>query len=752
MIDAVSLKDLPQELKFNALWCGWKYITASDGRIVKMPFNVLTGKGAKSNDPSTFVSYPTLLQHIHKYLSIDENGKQLGGVGLGIFRGYSAVDIDHCVDENGNISEMARDIIDFCQSYTEYSPSKTGIRIIFKTQTKIEKSQYYINNRANGLEIYISDMTNKFVTITGNKLSGDTISEIDILPILNKYMKKGNINIEKLLEKDEKLKELWYKKAPGSHSDESETDMALCCKLAFYTKNDKEEIRRLFEMSPYYQSKDADHKKKWATQYSTNTINNANGYIGPVQVQQSAPTDKKYDLNDTGNAHRFVDMFGDNLHYNADNKMWMIWNGNYWQYDVTESIKNYIEILAEQMLYESNNQSDVQERIRMIKNIQDIYSSSGKESLLKEARHLNNIPVLNEQLDSHQYLLCTTSGTIDLRDGSVRDNSREDLMSQCTSCGISHNRPNLWLKTLEEIFDGNKELLHYFHKAVGYSMSDLCVEQVMFIVQSDGNSGKSLIFDVLRTIMSSYAIVASSQLITEDKYNSGSNKEEIARLKGKRFVIIDEIELGDKGNERLIKNLTSGLTPLIGKHLYASSFEFPFRGKIWLLTNYDFIVKGTDKGVWRRLVKIPLYSDFTGKEDKFLRDKLLEEKEEILGWLLEGFRLYLKEGLEKPDCIVNAIKDYKEEMDIVSQWINEYCDCKPDYFEKANTLYDSFRAFCQRRDQKTNQTVFGRNLGKKFKKYNSGSGIVYIGIRLKKGVEDISKKVAYEQIKVSEDI
>ncbi len=743
MIDAISLKDLPQELKFNALWCCWKLTEKG-----KVPFNVLTGQGAKSNDPSTFVSYPILLQHIHKYLKI-ENGKQLGGVGLGIFRGYSAVDIDHCVDEQGNISEMARDIIDFCQSYTEYSPSGTGIRIIFKTQVKIDKSQYYINNSNLGLEIYISDNTNKFVTITGNKLSGDTINEIDIQPLLNKYMKKGQFNIDKVLAKDEKLAALWNKQAPGSHKDESETDAALCCKLAYYLKNDENEVKRYFEMSPYFQSKDTQHKKKWLTgDYALNTIRSANNYIGPVETKSL----KTYDLNDTGNAHRFIDMFGEVLHYNVDNKMWMIWNGNFWQYDVTESVKNYVEILAEQMLYETNNINDVQERIRAIKNIEDIYSSGGKESLLKEARHINGIPIMNEQLDSNAYLLCTKSGTINLKDGSIRENRKEDLMSQCTSCEISEKQPKLWIKVINEIFQDNKDLIRYFQKALGYSISDLCVEQQMFILQSDGNSGKSLIFDIIRTILSSYSIVASAQLITEEKYNNGSNKEEIARLKGKRLVVIDEIEQGDKLNERLVKNLTSGLTPLIGKFLYAGSFEFPFRGKIWLLTNYDTVVKGVDKGIWRRLVKIPLYSDFTGKEDKYLREKLIEEMPEILGWLLEGFRLYLQEGLQQPDEVKQATKEYREEMDLVSQWMDEYCECKPDYFERANILYDNFRAFCQRRDQKTNQTIFGRNLGKKFKKYNSGSGIVYIGIRLKNGADDIAKRVNYEQIKVSEDI
>ena len=233
MTDNITLKYIPSELKMNGLWCGWRLTDKG-----KEPFNLSTGQHAKSNDPDTFSPYPILLNNMHKYLQFDGD-KQIGGVGLGIFRGYSAIDIDHCVDENGVLSEMAMNIIKYCDSYTEYSPSKTGIRIIFKTNNKIDKSEYYINNHNIGLEIYISDNTNKFVSITGNKISGDSIKEVDLMKLLNKYMKKGQFNIEKVLKKDEKLAALWNKKAPGSHADESESDMVLACKLAYYLKNDE---------------------------------------------------------------------------------------------------------------------------------------------------------------------------------------------------------------------------------------------------------------------------------------------------------------------------------------------------------------------------------------------------------------------------------------------------------------------------------------------------------------------------------
>ena len=510
MNDNIALKNIPSELKLNGLWCGWKLTNKG-----KIPFNLSTGDYAKSNDETTFSTYPILLNNIHKYLKYEENGKQLGGVGLGIFRGYSAIDIDHCIDENGTLSEIAKDIIQYCDSYTEYSPSKTGIRIIFKTQVKINKEEYYINNANLGLEIYISDNTNKFVSITGNKIKGDTINEIDITYILDKYMKKGQFNIEKILKKDEKLKELWNKKAPGSHKDESESDMALACKLAYYLHNDETLVKQYFEQSPYFKSKDADHIKKWNSGYGLNTIKSANSFIGPVE--NKIPAIKAYDLNDTGNAHRFIDMFGDNLRYNVDNKIWMMWNGNYWQYDVQEYVKNYIEILAEKMLYEVNSINDMNERIRMIKNIEHIYSSAGKESLLKEARHLHGIPITNAELDTNPYLLCTNSGVIDLKTQEIREFRKEDLISMSTNCEISNKEPKRFLKFINEILV-DPEVVHYVHKALGYSITNLTREQCMFILKGDGNNGKSLLLDIIYEVLGGYASTTKPQLLTEQKF------------------------------------------------------------------------------------------------------------------------------------------------------------------------------------------------------------------------------------------
>ena len=745
MQDSATLRNIPQELKMNGLWCGWRLTERG-----KIPFNLSTGEHARSNDESTFSPYPVLLNNLHKFLRYDGD-KQVGGIGLGIFRGYSAIDIDHCVDGNGNLSDMARDIVSFIGSYTEYSPSRTGIRVIFKTSVRIDKATHYINNRNNGLEIYISDNTNKFVSITGNKISGDTIEECDITPILDKYMRKGEFSITKAIEKDEKLRSLWNAVAPGSGANESETDMALACKLAFYAKNDLTEMRRLFESSPYFASKDDAHKRKWATEYAENTLRNAVSFAGVTPaVQTFRPAQKRYELNDTGNAHRFADDFGDDVRYNVDNRQWMTWNGRFWQFDVAESIKNHVEIMAERMAYESISVPDMGERIKMMKNVDYIYGSSGKENLLREARHLPGIPVTNADLDANRDLVCHRDGTLDLSTGKTRESRREDMISMTADCGMGTKRPERFIRFLKEIF-ADDEVVHYVHKALGYSMSDRTREQCMFILHGDGNNGKSLLLDVIATILGSYAVFSRPQLLTENDFGK-QNTEEIARLKGKRFCAVEEIKAGDKLDEQLVKLFTSGIGKVTARFLYANSFEFPVTCKIWMATNYEPVVRGTDKGIWRRIVEIPVPTDFTGREDKDLRDELLSERDGIFAWLAEGYRLYCEEGLKRPVAVEKATSAYRREMDIVQQWIEERCETDKEAYERANTLYSDFRAYCQQRDLRTNQTAFGRNLGKKFGKYNSGEGIVYFGIRLRKGADGLARKVAYERTKVDDDV
>ena len=213
-----------------------------------------------------------------------------------MYRGVtkSSSGIDNCCDGNGVLSEMAQNIVDIMNSYTEYSPSGKGIRIIFKVSDfHYDRTRYYINNHRIGLEVYVSGCTNKYVTLTGNRISGNTIEErsYELENILNRYMMKSltqninyltrnfvtcNMSDNEIIDKagnaknGAKFNSLWNGQIPDGKSH-SQADMALLSMLAFWCGGDTEQMDRLFRRSGLYREKweREDYRRKFKIQKKT---------------------------------------------------------------------------------------------------------------------------------------------------------------------------------------------------------------------------------------------------------------------------------------------------------------------------------------------------------------------------------------------------------------------------------------------------------------------------------------------------
>ena len=262
----MTFENIPQELRENGLFCLWKY-EERNGKATKPPYSPHGGY-AKSDHPETFTSFELALAAYH--------GGGFEGLGLGIFNGFCAIDIDHCLSPNGvTISDMARDIIHIMDSYTEISPSGQGIRILFKAPGfQYDKQRYYINNQKKGLEIYIEGATKKYVTVTGRVWQRKPIAERgeQVAVVLEKYMKRQNAEttprtafdtpdyLQRGLEKDKKLFALWN--GQRDTTDESGNDLALFNELAYWCDRDEARMIDAFLRSPYADQKDDAHKQK----------------------------------------------------------------------------------------------------------------------------------------------------------------------------------------------------------------------------------------------------------------------------------------------------------------------------------------------------------------------------------------------------------------------------------------------------------------------------------------------------------
>ena len=268
-----QIQNIPEEIKESGFFCIHQN---------KIPL-------AKTNDKTTFKTFTQTIKEV----------KEGQGVGIGLFDSLCGIDIDHCIDNEGNLSETARDIIKTIDSYSEKSPSGKGVHILFKcnNQQMIDSDSYYKKNSSKGVEIYQGNFDNRYFTLTGDKIQGDfkLVDFSKVKEVLNKYNQKENRIIQKSsianiqdtiddedylktgLQKDKRLQELWNSVPSGSGGDESETDLKLLNKLAYWSNCNEYLMRKYFEESPYYIAKDIKHKKKWKERqdYSKTTIQNA---------------------------------------------------------------------------------------------------------------------------------------------------------------------------------------------------------------------------------------------------------------------------------------------------------------------------------------------------------------------------------------------------------------------------------------------------------------------------------------------
>lgn len=265
----VDITRIPQNMKQTALWCCWRYqVRAGDDKPTKVPYNPTTGKGARSNDRTTFGTFG------QARMAMEMNGYD--GLGVGVFDDLCVIDLDHCI-EDGVFSDLSTEIFQLMNTYSEISPGGDGVHIYFRAPgLQYDKEKYYIKNPKNGVEIYVAGSTNRFITVTGNALTAAGINDRskELKKVLDKFMcrevpqkptkspvsgpmaPKIRLSMEddkiiaaaKRARNGDLFKRLFSGNTEGYRS-KSEADLALCNILAFWCSNNPEQIDRIFRSS-----------------------------------------------------------------------------------------------------------------------------------------------------------------------------------------------------------------------------------------------------------------------------------------------------------------------------------------------------------------------------------------------------------------------------------------------------------------------------------------------------------------------
>lgn len=763
---SVNYNAVPEELKSLPQWVGFLMTSAKNGRTTKKPVDPQTLYGASSTNPATWGSFDQALSVVGRQCRVGQDSGTVNGIGFVFAPPYCGIDIDHCIDKDtGEVNPQALEIVRAMDSYTEYSPSGTGLHIIYKGSVHSDWKRKKADALGDGIDLEMYQH-GRYFTVTGNAFGSPKAVEYrenEAATIQKRFMQcavsKEQCAVKKpalSMSDDEILaiarnsrsgmlfSELYSGNWQGHYGSQSEADMALCSMLAFWLRKDAGRIDTAFRRSGLMREK-WDRKTGTST-YGELTVSNAiNRCTDVYEPQMQVKSDysisitgsgkplKVYTMDDTGNAQRLKDMFGDRIRYNYSDKKWLIYDGCKWSTDMTGIIWSLIDMCSESMKkersyyenYDAENGTDMLKQFD--KHVNKCRSNNAKKALEKEEQHL--VSVTPGALDRHREKLNTPSGIVDLKSFEVVPNDPKAFFTKAAGVKYSPDaKCPQWEEFIDDIMGGDQELVHYVQKAAGYSLSGFTDEQCAFFCYGTGRNGKTTFLDVIRCIAGDYASNIQPETLMVRSTGSAANSD-IARLKGARFVTSVEPNEGMRLNEGLLKQIT-GDDMITARKLYGDEFEFRPEFKLWMATNHKPTIRGTDTGIWRRIHLIPFTVQIPEERiDRKLKDKLMQEAEGIFAWCMRGLDIYNREGLKKPAAVINAIDAYRTEMDVISRFLDECTLPASCYCVKAKELYNVYSQWCESNGEyKLTNTKFGVEITKKFEKRKLTDGWYYSGL------------------------
>lgn len=743
----VNFVNIPQELKANAAFCVWRY-EKRNGNKTKVPYNPRTRALARVNDPSTFADFGSAM----KAYALDG----WDGIGYRVSEGIGAIDIDHCIREDGSLNDVAASVLGiFTDAYFERSPSGSGLRGFFRLSPDFayDSTVYYKNNRKHGLEMYLPGTTQRFVTVTGDVYKPGAVVRNDeaLQTVLDTFMKRGKplngstvepcsyLSDDQVIahasksESGAKFKTLMEGNWSDGYDSQSDADMALVSMLCFWCGNVEEQIDRIFRTSGLMRDK-WDRMTGDAT-YGQITIRNAVStnstiYI-PVRDADSAEeefadldetdehpsftpdlskvtmtleemqphTNPRYGRDEIGIGNAFADFFKPIARFNADRNIWYVYDGSVWQPDENAlAVAELAKYLADQLYTFALKIKDEDTRNRYIKRVQKLQLRKNRKTMVEDAKSVYPIPM--SAFDSNKYLFNLENGTLDLSTMAFRSHDPKDYITKISHINYDPEATcPRWIQFVDEVMDGKEAVGRYLQKAVGYSLSgDTSLECLFIMFGPTTRNGKTTTIETILRVMGEYGRSAKPDMLATNYFRGQSNgsSDDVARLAGARFVGISEMEQKLTINASLTKQLT-GNGSITARFLYEGYFEFHLQAKIFIDTNH--LPNVTDQTLFEsgRLKIIPFTRHFEDHEqDKTLKTTLMkpENLSGILNWAIEGYKLFKAEGLPEPNEVKTATEQYKVDSDRTAQFMAQCLRHEKGSELKTTAVYTRYKNWC----------------------------------------------------------
>tara|TARA_Y100001963_G_C6787009_1_gene453389 strand:+ start:1316 stop:3775 length:2460 start_codon:yes stop_codon:yes gene_type:complete len=435
----------------------------------------------------------------------------------------------------------------------------------------------------------------------------------------------------------------------------------------------------------------------------------------------------QYHLTDLGNARRLVDSFPLEILHCTSYKQWFLYDGKRWEKDLDGGIHRRAKQTAGTIFAEAESCPDPERAKRIRKHALRSESARALSAMVQLASTETEVAVSSSRLDTNPWLFNLANGTMDLRTGELRAHDRTDLMTKISPVAWDPDAvcPH-WDALLDFAMEGDQRVIDFIHRFFGYCLTGLTTEQVLLFMEGTGQNGKTTALLILMYIMGDYAIQGAPGLLMAKR--GETHPTEVADLEGARFVANSEVEKGKPFAETLIKQLT-GSDRIRARKMRQDFYEFDPTHKLIIAANHRPIIKGNDEGIWRRVLRLPWVKKIKNK-DVFFLEKLKAEAPGILCKLVAGCLEWQKTGLRPPGIVLSATKEYREEMDMLAEFIEDCCELGKKEFVPKKALYIAYVDWCEGFRQKPmGYNLFARQMSER--NFRSHPRYLQVGSRKK---------------------
>jgi P4 family phage/plasmid primase-like protien len=420
-------------------------------------------------------------------------------------------------------------------------------------------------------------------------------------------------------------------------------------------------------------------------------------------------------------ADAFTRAHRDRLRYCHDTGAWFHWNGVIWRHERTELAFLWAHQRAQALAADSDN-------AKVVVTAGRASFAVGVERLAQADRAF---AVTSETWDADPWLLATPGGTVELRTGELRPARQGDFITKTTAVAPSETADcPTWLTFLTEATRGDAALIGFLQRWFGYCLTGDTSEQALIFFYGPGGNGKGVVMNSVFGIMGGYATNAAMDTFIASR--GEKHTTDLAMLAGARLVMTTEVDEGQAWAEARIKILT-GEDRITARFMRRDNFTFLPCFKLNISGNHKPTLRNVDDAVRRRLKIVPfLYKPKTA--DTTLTHRLKKEWPGILRWMIQGCLDWQNNGLNPPDVVQEATKEYFEAQNFFGRWLDECCILAIGLEVKPTLLLHSFQNWCRENGEEMNDNRRLRGLlektpGVRYRTVKGNQAVSGIGLK-----------------------